>query len=1222
MEIGTVKPTNIEEEMRGAYLDYAMSVITARALPDVRDGLKPVQRRILYAMDELGLRHTSPYKKSARIVGEVLGKYHPHGDAPVYEAMVRMAQDFSMRYPLVDGQGNFGSVDGDPPAAMRYTEARMAAIAEEMLSDIDKNTVDFAPNFDGTLKEPTVLPAKLPNLLLNGSSGIAVGMATNIPPHNLNEVVDATILMIDHFGNCMDAGVPFELMWPRVLNTAVAPEVLANALKSLKPQLAERVKAELVKGAKHSSTETQLEALLNVVDEMVDIPPDRLLEVIKGPDFPTAGIILGDEGIKNAYVTGHGRITIRAKAHVEEMRGNRHQIIVTQLPFQVNKASLLEKIAELVRDRRVEGISELRDESDRQGMRIVIELRRDTQPTQILNQLFKYTAMQSAFSINMLALVDGQPRVLTLKMILLHYINYRKEIITRRTIFDLERARHRAHILEGLKIALDNLDEVISTIRKSRDAETARVALMKSFKLTEIQAQAILDMQLRRLAALERKKIIDELAETRKLIAYLEDLLAHPGKILFLIKDELAEIKGKYGDVRRTRITAEAAEEFSEEDLIPDQEVVISVSAKGYVKRVPADSFKLQKRAKAITGTVTREEDAPQMVIGASTLDQILFVTNRGRAYRVKAHELPDVGRQARGLPLSNFFSLQPEEKAVGAVSLRNLDRSDHYVLYVTRNGDVKRVGISEYNSARAAGIVALNIPEGDELVFVGLGTGKSELMVFSEKGQAIRFKEDEVRPSGRTSGGIRAIRLKNDDHVAAASVVRGDQVVIVTKNGYHKRCSLTEFPLHSRGGAGVTAQKVTAKTGPLAGATVASDVDEVLAISAGGLMARWPTDVVPQMGRSTQGTPIDGLEKGDNIVHVARVENRENPPKPIVGSEQDGGSGGLTPSPSKTKARGTRSTRGSKSSTAAKPARESKSKAIYSDKDAFPKASKATDKESAETVAPPGRPAPAKVTEVKTVSKASRAAPQRPREPTSARAASDGNALGPSSASTPAGGGRRAAADSTLQGSETRKQEDNPPDIFTQSRQAVSVDITKTEGSSARAAFSEVVTPKDTEAKEISHNKSKGKSPTLWGSIASSIARSVSGEQKGTKASVPEPAKGIPVKQGSLPLFPEPVVSEPAKEKEPATPLTKVSKSPTEPQKSTSAAKPALPTKSAKKTATQEKSATASTSRTAKNAKATTPKKAAKGKAAERTSAKADSKAKATPKVPKRPTR
>ncbi len=886
MDIGTVKPVRIEDEMRGAYLDYAMSVITARALPDVRDGLKPVQRRILFAMDELSLRHTSPYKKSARIVGEVLGKYHPHGDAPVYETMVRMAQDFSMRYLLVDGQGNFGSVDGDPPAAMRYTEARLAAIAEEMLADIDKNTVDFTPNFDGSLKEPTVLPAKLPNLLLNGSSGIAVGMATNIPPHNLNELADAIVYMIGHYGNALANGVPFNLLWSRLLNTSVEPETVIGALGGLSPELRERVKEEATKTSKRPSDEVRAQAMLHVVDEMIDIPPDKLMEFIKGPDFPTAGIILGQEGIKSAYTTGHGRITLRARAHAEEVRGGRHHIIITQLPFQVNKAALQEKIAELVRDRRIEGISELRDESDRQGMRVVIELKREVQPKQILNQLFKYTAMQGTFSINLLALVDGQPRVLTLKMILLHYINYRKDIITRRTRFDLDRALHREHILQGLKIALDNLDAIISTIRNSRDADTAKSALMKNFKLSEIQAQAILDMQLRRLAALERKKILDELAEVVKLIKYLQDLLANPAKILYLIRDELVELKTKYGDERRTKILAEEASDFSEEDLIPDEPVLVAISGKNYIKRMSADSYRTQRRAKGITGTVSREDDAPYLLAPASTLDQALLFTNRGRAFQIKVFDLPDVGRQAKGLPLSNFISLQPDERVVGVTASRNFDQPG-FVIFVTRGGEVKRVELNAYSTARASGLIALSVGDADEVVWAGSSDGQGQVLIVTKLGQVIRFSEDDVRASGRTSGGIRAIRLDADDAVATADIVHKESdLVVVTKNGLGKRTALEEFPVHGRGGGGVRVTNITPKTGEIAGLKVVNPTDDVAVVSAMGSVFRTPVEAIPQRGRSLQVVPLTALDKGDQVTSLLRIEGKGDSKSPSKDQE------------------------------------------------------------------------------------------------------------------------------------------------------------------------------------------------------------------------------------------------------------------------------------------------------------------------------------------------
>ncbi len=648
MDIGRIQQVKIEDEMRGSYLDYAMSVITARALPDVRDGLKPVQRRILYSMHELGLRPNSPYKKSARIVGEVMGKYHPHGDAPVYETMVRLAQVFSMRYPLVDGQGNFGSVDGDPPAAMRYTEARLAAIAEEMLVDIDRNTVDFSPNFDDSLREPTVLPSKLPNLLVNGSSGIAVGMATNIPPQNLSEVVDAAVMIIDHYQKCLNQGIPFELLWGRAMSMTTDLAALEAALKKAPAKLLARVEKEAGKLSKQPTPQHLAESLQAVIDEMIDITPDQLMQLVRGPDFPTGGIIHGVEGIKSAYATGHGKIVVTGRLTTEESRAGRYQIVVTELPFQVNKASLVEKIADLVRDKRIDGISDLRDESDRRGMRIVIELKRDARSAKVINQLYQFTALRSSFSVNMLALVDGQPRLLTLKSVLLQHINYRRNVITRRTEFDLDKAKQRAHILEGLKIALDNLDAVIRTIRQSRDVETARSQLMSNFKMTEIQAQAVLEMQLRRLAALEREKVLEEYRQVIKLIAELEDILASPEKVLRLIRNDLLDLKKRYGDERRTQISAREAAEFREEDLVPEQDVIIMVSVRDYVKRLPKDTYRVHNRgAKGLMTTLTRQDDAVEHLLVANTHDNVMFFTNQGRVYQARAYELPEASRSA-----------------------------------------------------------------------------------------------------------------------------------------------------------------------------------------------------------------------------------------------------------------------------------------------------------------------------------------------------------------------------------------------------------------------------------------------------------------------------------------------------------------------------------------------------------------------------------------------
>jgi len=816
LEIGTVRLVKIEDEMRTSYLDYAMSVIVQRALPDVRDGLKPVHRRILYAMDELGLRHDSAYKKSARIVGEVLGKYHPHGDSAVYDAMVRMAQDFSLRYPLVDGQGNFGSVDNDPPAAMRYTEARMTSIAEELLADIDRDTVDFTPNFDDSLKEPKVLPAKLPNLLLNGSAGIAVGMATNIPPHNLNEICDGIIHLIDH------------------------PEATV----------------------------------------------EELAQFVHGPDFPTGGIILGREGISNAYATGHGRVVLRARALIEEAaRGGRYQIVVSQLPYQVNKADLIKKIAELVKDRRLEGISDVRDESDRQGMRMIIEVKKEAQPKQVLNNLYKHTQMQTAFSVNMLALVDGQPRVLTLKMALQQYVNYRREVITRRSQFELRKARERAHILEGLRVALDHLDEVIATIRRSQTAETARTNLMKGFGLSIEQAQAILDMQLRRLAALERKKIMDEYAEVLKTIAYLEDLLANPRKLLHVIKEDLRGLKEKYGDERRTVIVPDETGDFTLEDLIPQQEVIITMSNRGYVKRLPSDTYRLQRRGgRGVAGMVTRESDAVQHLLVANTHDTVLYFTNRGRVYTLKCHELPDASRQAKGLPLINLVSIDPNETVTGVLAVPNFDEGESFVM-VTRLGEIKRVGIQEFASVRPSGLIAMDLEPGDEMIAVRLTNGSQELLLVTEQGKTIRFSETEVRVSARASGGMRGIRLSEGDRVVAMDLVipRGE-LLVISSNGYGKRTVLSEYPLQSRGGSGVKTLHITEKTGPVAAARVVLPEQELMLISTSGVVIRTAVNNISCLGRNTQGVTVMRLDPGCAVASIALLNGHEVPnPSPTA---------------------------------------------------------------------------------------------------------------------------------------------------------------------------------------------------------------------------------------------------------------------------------------------------------------------------------------------------
>ena len=835
MEVGIVKQVDIDQEMRGAYLDYAMSVITARALPDVRDGLKPVQRRILYAMGEMGVRHNTPYRKCARIVGDVLGRYHPHGDAAVYEALVRMAQDFSMRYVLVDGQGNFGSVDGDPPAAMRYTEARLHAVAEEMLLDIDKETVDLTDNFDSTLKEPTVLPAKLPNLILNGAAGIAVGMATNIPPHNLREIADAICHLIDH----------------------------------------------------------------------PDATMEDLGRIVLGPDFPTGGIIMGLEGIKSAYATGRGRILVRAKAFLEDTKGDRQNIIVTELPYQVNKAALQERIAELVKDGRIDGIGDMRDESDRQGMRIVLELKKGAEGRKILNQLYKYTAMQSTFGVNLLALVDGEPRVLTLKRILQHYIDYRHQVITRRTQFDLARARARAHILEGLKIALDHLDEVIATIRQSPDADTAKLRLMKKFKLDEIQAQAILDMQLRRLARLERDKIEQELKEIRKLIAYLEDLLAHPQKIYGLIKDELRELKEKYGDDRRTRIYEQEAQEFKAEDLIPDEDMVVALTQKGYLKR-----YRLPRRA--AKPTTTRESDPERFSCVANMHDGVLFLTDRGRVCQARCHELPEADRSARGTPIGNLITLEGKESVTALVPLPRDLPADAALALVTRGGKIKRVAASEFSTVRGSGVIAMTLEGDDTLVAGTLVKPGEEAILVTRQGQAIRFSLDEVRNMGRQAGGVSAVRIVGRaEGVAAFGIAQsGTHLLAVTDLGQAKRTPIVEFPAHGRGGGGVVFVKVTPKTGLVAGARVVAAADELTIGTSDGQVWRGPVQSIAEKGRalSLEAVPELKLPKGETVVSVTAScgegEARSKVDEPLGAPAPSRREGRLRGEP---KARGTR---------------------------------------------------------------------------------------------------------------------------------------------------------------------------------------------------------------------------------------------------------------------------------------------------------------------------
>jgi len=815
LEIGTVQPVDIEREMRSAYLDYAMSVIVSRALPDARDGLKPVQRRILYAMHDMGMQPDTPYKKSARIVGEVLGKYHPHGDSAVYDAMARMAQDFSLRYPLVDGQGNFGSVDGDSPAAMRYTEARLNRIATEILLDIGKDTVDWVDNFDGTLQEPAVLSARLPNLLVNGSSGIAVGMATNIPPHNLGEVCDALAYLVDRW------------------------------------------------------------------DELDEMTVEDLMQYVEGPDFPTGGIIVGREGITQAYVTGRGRVIVRAMTHVEEMPGNRHRIVITELPYQTNKSSLLERIATLVRSGRIDTISDLRDESDRRGMSIIVELKRGAQPRKILNQLFKYTPLQSTFGAQMLALVDGEPRLLSLKRALQLYVEHRQDVITRRTQYELEKARHRAHILEGLKTALDRLDTVIQTIRQSPDVETARQRLMERFELTEIQARAILDMQLRRLAALERQKIEDEYLELIQRIAYLEDLLASPRKILYLIKEELADLKHTYGDGRRTRIVKEEAA-FDEEDLVVEEDVLITITQRGYIKRVPVEAYRAQRRgARGVIGMTTRDADAILYLFSARTLDSILFFSDRGKVYQERVYQIPSTDRTAKGVLLAGILALGADEQITAAVALPNSGRcpepvegQDGYLTMVTHQGRAKRVQLSEFNNVRPSGLIAIRLDEEDRLGWVRWTSGDQDLIIVTQQGQALRFSEETVRVMRRNAAGVNAIKLDPGDRVCSACVVEPDtELLIITTKGYSKRTPLSEFSTKGRYGKGVCCLGGRREqTGVIAAARVVRPENEVTLISSGGMALRTPVADIPQMGRVTRGTRVMELKSGDEATSVAVV--------------------------------------------------------------------------------------------------------------------------------------------------------------------------------------------------------------------------------------------------------------------------------------------------------------------------------------------------------------
>ncbi len=800
---------DIEKEMKTAYIDYAMSVIVARALPDVRDGLKPVHRRILYAMNEDGITSDKPYRKCANTVGSVLGRYHPHGDAAVYDAMVRMAQDFSMRYMLIDGHGNFGSIDGDGAAAMRYTEARMAKISNYMLADIEKNTVDFMPNYDDRLQEPTVLPAQIPALLINGSSGIAVGMATNIPPHNLTEVIDGIIKIIDE-------------------------------------------------------------------DEVTD---EDLMQVVKGPDFPTGALILGREGIKEAYTTGKGKITLRAETEIEEMSGNKQRIIVSSLPYQVNKAKLITNISELVKDKRIEGISEVRDESDRiDRVRVVIELKRDAKAQVVLNQLFKHTQMQDTFGIIMLALVNGEPKILTLRQCMDCYIDHRKEVVLRRTKFDLDKAEARAHILEGLKIALDNIDEVIEIIRNSYD--DAKERLMKRFGLSDIQAQSILDMRLKTLSGLQREKIENEYDELMKLIAYLKDVLGSEKLVFDIIKKELIEVKEKFGDARKTKIVA-AEGEFELEDLIKDEQAVITLTHFGYIKRMPIDTYKSQKRGgKGITGTATREEDFVKQIFTASTHDTLLFFTNKGKVYRLKGYEVPEAGRTAKGTAIVNILSLDRGEKISAVIPISNFAEGK-YLLMATKAGMIKKTALSEYNSVRKSGLQAITLKEDDELIDVRMTDGEDNVVLVTREGLCITFAEKDVRPIGRVGQGVIGMKLNDGDEVIGMEpIIAGSKATLlaITENGFGKRTELDEYRVQTRGGKGVITYKITPKTGKIVGIRIATDEEDVMLITNNGTIIRIKVKDISILGRSTQGVTLMRTSDDCKVVSIETLipENEE----------------------------------------------------------------------------------------------------------------------------------------------------------------------------------------------------------------------------------------------------------------------------------------------------------------------------------------------------------
>ena len=813
----SIREIDIGSEMRTSFMDYAMSIIVSRALPDVRDGLKPVHRRILYAMSELGMSPDKPYKKSARIVGEVIGKYHPHGDSAVYETMVRMAQDFSLRYMLVDGHGNFGSIDGDAAAAMRYTEARLSKIAMEMLRDINKETIDFVPNYDGEEQEPAVLPARFPNLLVNGLSGIAVGMATNVPPHNLTEVIDGVQQLI----------------------------------------------------------------------EQPDLAPLDLMKSIKGPDFPTGGLIMGREGIRQAYATGRGSVTMRAKADIEE-NGGKARIIVHELPYQVNKARLIEKIAELVREKKLDGITDLRDESDRTGMRIVIELRRDVNPNVVLNNLYKHTAMQSNFGIIMLALVNGEPKVLNLKEMLFHYLEHQKDVIRRRTEFDLKKAEARAHILEGLRIALDHIDEIIALIRGSRTTEEARDGLISRFSLSFEQAQAILDMRLQRLTGLEREKIEEEYAELLKKIAEYRAILADEKLVLDIISKELDEIKEKYGDERRTEITA-GCDSIEDEDLIPQDDVVITITHTGYIKRLPLSTYRSQKRGgKGVVGMDTKDDDFVEHLFVTNTHHYLMFFTDKGKAYRLKAYEIPDLSRTARGTPIINLIQIEQGETINAVIPVESFD-ADQYLFFATKNGLVKKTPIADYANIRKVGLIAITLREDDDLIGVRLTDGNRSIVMGTSQGMSIHFSEEEVRPMGRSATGVKGIHLDEGDKVIDMDVVRENQsVLIVTSKGYGKRTPVEEYRIQSRGGKGIKTLNVTAKNGSVVALKVVDDEEDLMIITASGTIIRTSIAGISLMGRNTQGVKLINVREDEEVSTVANVAKSEETSEEQAASDSD----------------------------------------------------------------------------------------------------------------------------------------------------------------------------------------------------------------------------------------------------------------------------------------------------------------------------------------------